>query len=121
MDAQKGRITMLRKAVSSFLKPVKRVAESGSEVSVKSRETRECFLVIILYFCDTSDAKDMSDGRHGAESQQPCPKCHCVQDGLLMGRRSVGRVVAKTMQTLVKARKLARKDCKPGEKGHSRE
>lgn len=62
---------MLGEAVLTLLKSFKRAAECGFEVSLENEETGKCFLIIVLYFCDTPEAKDMYAVLHGAGNSTP--------------------------------------------------
>lgn len=62
---------MLSEAMSPCLKALKRLAESGCEVSLESGETRRCFPIVMSYCSDIFETKDVSVVWNGAEKTPP--------------------------------------------------
>lgn len=89
---------MLSEAMLSSLKALKQVAESGSEVSSESGETRKFFSVITSYSCDVPEAKDRSAAVHGAWRPLPCARCRNTYEDMVKGEESPSRVVAETIE-----------------------
>lgn len=52
--------------MSSFLRALKRVAESRFEISSQRGEARKCFRLRLSYCRDISGAEDVSGAGHGA-------------------------------------------------------
>lgn len=102
------RTKMLGEAASSLLKPLKRAGESATEVLLGSREIRKYFLMILSYCCSILEAKDMFAVRHGVGRQHPCVRCHGTYEDRVMGTWSAGRVVAETMETKRRVKKIIR-------------
>lgn len=59
-------IRMLSRATSFFLKPLKKIAEGGFEVEVKSGKICSCFPVTVSHCCEISEAEDLSAVGHEA-------------------------------------------------------
>lgn len=95
--AQKERIAMLGKALSSRLKPLQRNDESGFEVSLRSEGTQKWFLMFIFYSCNVPKANHMSAVWHSAERKQLCVSCRSPQEDIVVGRRRSSRVQTETM------------------------
>lgn len=91
-------LKILGKAMSFFLKSLEDVTDTTFEVSMGSGETQECFTMMVLYCSDSSETKDMSAARHGADNQHPCVGYHSVFDTMVLGRKSSGPMVTVTMK-----------------------
>lgn len=104
---------MLGEAMSSLLEPLRRVAESRFEASVKSRETRNCFPIKNSYCCDITEAENMSAARQNAGRQHPSVRRHSMYENMVMGRLTSIRVVVETMEARRRI-KNARENWKPG-------
>lgn len=67
IGAREVRIKTLGEAVPFLLKPLKPVAESGSDVLLESEKTRKWFAILISYCCYVLEASEMSAVPHCAE------------------------------------------------------
>lgn len=55
---------MLDSAITPLLNPLEEVAEAGLRVELKNEKIRSFFSIIVSYYCDISDARDMSAVPH---------------------------------------------------------
>lgn len=94
---------------SSFLKPLKQVAISGSEVSPGRGETWKFISVILTNCCDIPETKDMSAALHGAGRQHLCFRCHSTLKNMVMVKKSSSPVVGETMETRRKVKNCKRR------------
>lgn len=96
---QKKRTTTLGDAVSSFVKALKGFAQSEIKVSLRSTTAWKCFPMVVPYCCDISEALITSAAHHGAGRQHLCTRCPNAYGNIVVGRDSLGGVVAETMET----------------------
>lgn len=97
--AQRKGITLLDEEMSSLSKPLKRVADSGFQSSVRSEKTRKCFPMRASCFCGSSGTKNRSVLWQRAERQYLCVRCHSTRKDVLLDARSSSHVVATEMET----------------------
>lgn len=89
---------MLGPAIFSLLKPLKKVAERGFEVEMRSGKIFDYVLMIL------SDCGDISEGMHvyeiwlEARTHQPCFISHSTHEDKVRGTRNQSRVVAETIE-----------------------
>lgn len=67
------------------LVPLKRIAESEFEVLLENGETQKWFPVVMLYFCNITEAGDISEGQHNGGTQCPCVRCHNTYKNKVIG------------------------------------
>lgn len=106
LPAQKESSAMLSKSNSSFLKPPKPTGENKFENSAGSGENQRCFLIIMSYCSDNSEAKGTSAVLHGARRQHPCVRCQSKYREVMMVRKSSSRVAEETTKTQRKVKEM---------------
>lgn len=83
--------------MSSLLKPLKEVADSGTKVDVKGREIRNCFPIIVPYYCRILETIEMSAVCQGAGRRRPYFRCYSTFEDRTRDRESSNRVEVKTI------------------------
>lgn len=96
---EKDRSRMVSGAMPSHLKEPKEVWKGEFEFKVKRGEVRNCFSIVMPYFCRTADAKNMAAVRYGAGKRLFCVSWHSTYKDTMINIKSSSRVVTESLDT----------------------
>lgn len=92
-DGTDYRMPILHKTLQESLRLLIIHAEDGFPVNCSHGSTLQCFPVLISYFCDIPESKDVSAIRHGHRISQPCV-------WFVTARQDISYVIAANKMTM---------------------